>query len=168
MTLIECNPTEYQAEVEADLEYYKCVRGYVCENCKKTFAEIVKRKDTNFKKKCPACNKMTLDSLIMGDVVSFVKEIRTVGQLAEQNNKKLGKYGVEDKIRNIKHEKKAAQQELVEQSQVLDPNKCDVGGNNKNKTWYNPTGKDLSELGGLSKAAQEEYIMTGKVNKNAK
>lgn len=155
---------EYQAVAEAEevMYNYECVRGYECENCGDTFAEIGKRVGYKFKKKCPSCKKMTLESLIMGDVIGFVKEITTVGQQADANNKKLGKYGVEDKIRQIKAERMAAQQALLEDSPVLDPDKCDIGQRGRAKTWYNPTGKDLSGLAGMTPEQKETYIMTGK------
>lgn len=156
---------EFQAELEDVIEYYECIRGYECESCGDTFAEIGKRNGYKFKKKCPSCKKMQLESLIMGDVKGFVKDIKTVGQLADANNKKLGKYGVEDKIRQIKTERIAAQKQLLEESKTLDPNKCDIGDSGKNKTWYNPTGRDLGHLANMTKEQKETYIMTGKESK---
>ena len=152
--LIKCNPEEYQLEVESDLPYYKCVRGYVCEECGDKFAEIGKRVGYKFKKKCPSCHALSLDSLILGDVTGFVDNVTTIGQLADRNNKKLGKYGVEDKILELEKDRVVAKDELNKRT-------------SKNvKTWYNPTGENLSHLGGLSKKAQEKYIQTGKVDKD--
>lgn len=166
MGLTKCDPEEYQREVERDLPYYKCVRGYVCEECGDKFAEIGKRNGYKFKKKCPSCKKLTLDTLILGDVIMFVENVTTIGQLAERDNKKRGKYGVEDEIRNMKEQRKAAQEEVLRQ-QGVDMDKVDIGGNDKNKTWYNPSGKDLSHLADLSPEGTQKYIETGKIDKNA-
>lgn len=167
MSLTKCDPEEFQAIAEREevIEHYECVRGYVCENCEDRFAEIGKRNGYKFKKKCPSCKKLTLDSLIMGDVRAFVKEITTVGQLAEKDNKKLGKYGVEDKIREIKEQKKAAQAEVARRS-GRDLSRV-VETKEDQKTWYNPNGDNLSHLADLSPKAQEKYIETGIVDKNA-
>lgn len=165
MALIKCEPEEYQAEVESDLPYYKCVRGYVCEECGDKFAEVGKRIGYKFKKKCPSCLSFSLDSIIMGDITMFVENVTTVGQLAERDNKKLGKYGVEDRCREIEKSRRAAQEEMMRQSGA-DMDKIDIGGKGKNKKWYNPEGKDLSHLADLSAKGKEKYIKTGKIDKN--
>lgn len=164
MALIKCEPEEYQAQVEEDLPYYKCVRGYVCEECGDKFAEIGKRTGYKFKKKCPSCNAYSLDSLILGNVTAFVENVTTVGQLAERDNKKNGKYYVEDKCRAIKKQKKMAQEEMARRM-GRDIDKLNMG-TGKRKTWYNPSGDDLSHLGDLSPEGKKKYIKTGKVDKN--
>lgn len=167
MSLTKCEPEEFQAIAEREdiIEHYECVRGYVCENCGDKFAEIGKRVGYKFKQKCPTCKKLTLDSLIMGDVAAFVKEVTTVGQLAEKDNKKLGKYGVEDKIRAIKKQKEAAQEEVMRRS-GRDTSRIIKKKENDNKSWFNPTGQDLTQLGDLSPKGQEKYIETGIIDKN--
>ena len=50
------------------------------------------------KKKCPKCSKMTLDRILFGGIHVFTRgEATTLGQLAEQNTKKMGHYELQDK-----------------------------------------------------------------------
>lgn len=168
MSLIKCNPEEYQVEVENDLKYYECIRAYQCEACDDKFAEIGKRVGYKIKKKCPSCKKMALDTYTVGNISFFVKDVTTLGQLAEKDNKKLGKYGVEDKIRALENSKKEAQDEAIRRynqagrdtSKIVDKKK-------ENKTWFNPNGDDLSHLADLTDKGQQKYIETGVVDKNA-
>lgn len=61
---------------------------YKCNNCGFELEVFQGLKDP-VKKKCQNCNKNKLERLI-SSCVGFVKEIKTLGQFAEKNTKKLG------------------------------------------------------------------------------
>lgn len=71
---------------------------YACNYCGFLWEDVVQNINDPKKKKCPKCTHMTLERLISGGGHAFVRgEATTLGQLAEKNSKKMGKYGVEEK-----------------------------------------------------------------------
>lgn len=72
--------------------------SYKCTKCKKSHDEFMLFKDFDENKdkiKCPKCgslSKQTFDTAPLG----FVKETKTLGQIAEKNAKKLGKSKLEE------------------------------------------------------------------------
>lgn len=68
---------------------------YECRKCGHA-EEVIQFMSDEPLTKCPACKKKQFRRIITS--VNFqMREVKTLGQLAEKNNKKLGKYGVEDK-----------------------------------------------------------------------
>jgi putative FmdB family regulatory protein len=61
---------------------------YKCSNCDHSF-EIVQGVKDPVKKKCSECKQFGLERLLF-PVMGCVKEIRTLGQLAEKNTKLAG------------------------------------------------------------------------------
>lgn len=49
-----------------------------------------------FLTECPGCFESSFGVIITDVPLAFVKEIKTVGQLAEKNVKRLGKYQIDD------------------------------------------------------------------------
>lgn len=80
------------------------IRGYICDNaeCEYTF-EVEQKRDDPLKKKCPVCKKFSLYQDLSGIYVG-VREVKSVGQLAERNTKALGRYGLEDRLEKEKQE----------------------------------------------------------------
>lgn len=76
--------------------------NFACQKCQHSFSEFwhVSDYDTKIKKcKCPSCKSKKINRDYSNDnVTSSVKDIKTIGQLAEANTKKLGKYGLEEKM----------------------------------------------------------------------
>jgi len=74
------------------------IRYYVCDNdeCGYTFEVEQDINDPSRKKKCPVCKKNSLYQDLSGIYVG-VREVKTLGQIADLNTKKLGRYGLEDK-----------------------------------------------------------------------
>lgn len=76
--------------------------NFVCEKCSYSFVEFwhVSEYDQKVKKcKCPSCKSKKVNRDYSNyNVVGSVKAIKTIGQLAEANAKKLGKYGLEEKM----------------------------------------------------------------------
>jgi putative FmdB family regulatory protein len=71
---------------------------YGCNHCGFLWDDVVQSINDSPKKKCPKCNKMTLERLISGGLQPFVRgEATTLGQLAEQNTKKMGRYELQEK-----------------------------------------------------------------------
>lgn len=63
---------------------------YRCSACEHTFSDIMPMKQYKKRKKCPECKKYKLER-VLGSVAGFVKgEATTLGQLGEQNAKKMG------------------------------------------------------------------------------
>lgn len=71
---------------------------YACSYCGFLWEDVVQSINDTPKKKCPKCEHKTLDRVLYGGSHAFVRgEVTTLGQLAEKNSKKMGKYGVEEK-----------------------------------------------------------------------
>lgn len=82
-----------------ELPYYKTVREYICENCNLESYDVVKRSDKSRRVRCPHCNKNALESIVSAPY-GRVKG-QTVGSLAEQNTKKMGRYELESKRKEL-------------------------------------------------------------------
>lgn len=61
---------------------------YKCNNCSLEF-EIFQNLKDPVKRKCQSCGKKSLERLI-STCAGFVRDIKTLGQLAEKNTKRLG------------------------------------------------------------------------------
>lgn len=80
--------------------YYERAGKYVCSECNSEYGVIKKKSEVRQYTKCPNCGQKTLNSFILGAPSVQVRgNITTVGQLAEQNTKKLGRYGKEERDR---------------------------------------------------------------------
>ena len=78
---------------------------YGCNHCGFLWQNISQSINDAPKKKCPRCKKMTLERLISGGMHSFTRgEATTLGQLAEQNTKKMGRYELQEKRGKIKED----------------------------------------------------------------
>lgn len=47
---------------------------------------------------CPSCNEPTLERVITGGLGCIVKDVKTIGQLADSNWKKLGSYEKSERL----------------------------------------------------------------------
>jgi len=78
---------------------------YGCNHCGFLWHDIKQSINDPPKKKCPKCSKMTLDRILFGGIHVFTRgEATTLGQLAEQNTKKMGHYELQDKRAKTKEE----------------------------------------------------------------
>ena len=80
---------------------------YLCSNktCEFLWENVQQSINSQQKKKCPKCGRNSLDRVITGGLCSFIRQdASTLGQLAERNSKKMGKYGVGD-ADGLKNEK---------------------------------------------------------------
>lgn len=72
---------------------------YLCSNndCELLWEDVQQPISSPQKKKCPKCGMNTLNRIITGGLGGFVRgDATTLGQLAERNSKKMGRYGVGD------------------------------------------------------------------------
>jgi putative FmdB family regulatory protein len=112
---------------------------YQCEECDHNF-EIEQGVKAKSKKKCPECGKNSLERLIFSPVVSIKGRINTVGQLAEANTKKLGRYA-HDRL----NKEKILSGQLQHEKEIKEK-------------------KDLNrKLNAMSNKAKEKYIKTGEM-----
>jgi len=107
---------------------------YRCENCKEEI-EVFQNLSDEFLTKCEKCGKNELE-LLIGAPLGFVRgRINTIGQLAESNAKKLGRYE-KDKVIPRKTEDEIKQADAKEKAK---------------------------KLAKLTPERQEKYIMTGEL-----
>jgi len=85
---------------------------------------------------CPSCNTNNLNRIIYGGLGSFMKDAKTIGQLADHNWSKLGHY---------------------QKSELESKKKSE---NNKNQTAYSGTATK-QELNKMTQQQRERYIITG-------
>jgi putative FmdB family regulatory protein len=81
---------------------------YECENCKHKLIDVYQSFDSESLTKCEKCGQNSLNKVIYCPYISIKGEVKTVGQLAESNSKKMGKALVEEKTLKDKEEKKQA------------------------------------------------------------
>jgi putative FmdB family regulatory protein len=112
---------------------------YQCEECDHNF-EIEQKLKAKPKKKCPNCKKHALERLIFSPVISMKGRINTVGQLAEANTKKLGRYAY-DRL----NKEKILSGELEKEKKIQD---------RKDK---------FKKLNKMSEEAKKKYMMTGEM-----
>lgn len=65
---------------------------YECEKCKDVLKDVYQSIKDEALTKCPSCGKDSLRRIIYGGIGSFMKDIKTVGQLADTNWSNLGHY----------------------------------------------------------------------------
>ena len=118
-------------------------------------------------RKCPACGESTLERVILQAPLCFIeRDVTTVGQLAERNNKKMGKEGVrateraiaDDMLRQRKENRALVEKNLPEGAKLVDINE----GNET--PWYGKLDKKAEQLIKSDPTGQKthKYIMEGK------
>lgn len=108
---------------------------YQCKNCGNDF-EIYRSIKADKLRECEKCRVCALEIVIDGPFDMAVKEVKTLGQLAEQNAKRMGKEQVQMKM---------------EADGTLDIMK-------KREKM-----QEINKIANLSPEKKEKYIMTGKI-----
>lgn len=80
---------------------------YLCDNCHNNF-EIMQSIKAEPVKVCDKCGSDTIHRVIFPTTVFCSKEPKTLGQLAEKNTKKMGRYELQEKRRAHKESEVAA------------------------------------------------------------
>jgi putative FmdB family regulatory protein len=129
---------------------------YECSDCdnKLEIGQSIKDKPISL---CNKCGNNTLSRVISGGISPIVKqEPKTLGQLADRNTKKMGKYELQEKRINHKKSEKNARIRAIEES----------GGTHidKNSVEHNPIyGKpDYDKINKMNITQQERFIKQGK------
>ena len=65
---------------------------YVCESCGHEINDLYQSFSEDTLVKCPSCGQDSLNRVIYGGIGTFVKDVKTVGQLADKNWKSMGNY----------------------------------------------------------------------------
>ena len=89
---------------------------YECGDCdnKLEIGQSIKDKPISL---CDKCGNYTLSRVISGGITPIVKqEPKTLGQLADRNTKKMGKYELQEKRINHKKSEKNARIRAIEES----------------------------------------------------
>jgi predicted nucleic acid-binding Zn ribbon protein len=78
------------------------IRTYECKNCEHQEEIYESISIAPKKRKCINCNKIAMRVVILSAPTCQIKEIKTIGQLADSNWKKMGQYEREEKMRQDK------------------------------------------------------------------
>ena len=111
---------------------------YSCEECNYVLNDIVQSFKDEPLKICPACGKDGLSRILYGGIGVFVKDVKTIGQLADKNYKDMGSY----KRSELDHKKR------MESSHTESP--------------FSKFGKaSAKQINKMSESQKQKYIITG-------
>jgi putative FmdB family regulatory protein len=65
---------------------------YRCNECGYSMVDVYQHITDNSLNICPSCNQESLERIIYGGIYASVKEVKTIGQLADKNWKDIGHY----------------------------------------------------------------------------
>lgn len=65
---------------------------YKCDNCNNELNDVFQSFKEEPLTKCPSCSQDTLVRVIYGGLGTFVKDAKTIGQLADKNWQSMGHY----------------------------------------------------------------------------
>jgi putative FmdB family regulatory protein len=112
---------------------------YKCDNCSHEMVDVYQSIKEDALTKCPSCGKDALVRVIYGGLGSFMKDAKTIGQLADSNWSKMGHYQRSE----LEHK-----MELKKPKQPVSP--LSLAGNATKK-----------EINKMSETQKQKYIMTG-------
>lgn len=111
---------------------------YKCENCDHEMIDVYQSIHDDPLISCSYCGKDTLCRVIYGGVGSFMKDTKTIGQLADRNWSNMGSY------------QKSEIQDKISSSKTKDESIVSFAGNASKK-----------EINKMSPSQKQKYIMTG-------
>lgn len=74
---------------------------YECKECEYKMSDIYQSIKEDSLIECPSCKSHSLERIIYGGIYASVKDVKTIGQLADKNWKNLGHYK-QSEINSIK------------------------------------------------------------------
>jgi putative FmdB family regulatory protein len=130
-------------------------RGYICDSCDYTF-EVQQSMHEQILKKCPQCERLTLYQDLRGQYHAMVNTV-TLGQLAEKNTKKMGRYEFQAKEEGLRQEKLKKNQDKLRRNGVdLPLEKCE------HKPWYGKLdNNDVNKINKMTPEQKVKYIVDG-------
>jgi len=113
---------------------------YECSECEHLVEDVVQRFSEKPLKRCPECGKHKLERVISGGLLACVKDVKTIGQLEEKNNKKYKSRIAEAQAKRSEETPEAP------------------------KTWIDKHGGDATpkEINNMTPQQKTRYIMEGK------
>lgn len=115
------------------------IYDYECFQCKHQILDVQQGLKEKPKRKCPQCKRLSLERVLLSAPRVHCSNITTLGQQAEKNFKKRGKY--------------KASEDALDKKERDAANSAFLGSLSK---------KDVSKLAKMTKKQQQNYIMTGK------
>ena len=94
---------------------------YICDDCSHEIHDIFQSFSEDSLIKCEACGKNSLRRVIYGGLATFVKNVNTIGQLADKNWQNMGRYKrseIEQKHRNKQTESPTSSLGPASKSQI--------------------------------------------------
>ena len=111
---------------------------YLCESCGHEIKDIYQSFSEDSLKKCSSCGQDSLNRLIYGGLGTFVKDVKTIGQLADKNWQNMSQY-----------KKSEIEQSRKEQSQA-------------NESPLNQFGSaSRGQINKMTSEQKKKYIITG-------
>jgi len=105
---------------------------YGCHSCGETLEDVKQSIHDEALTKCPSCGKNTLERVLYGGLASFVKDAKTIGQVADKNWSNLGSY-----------------------------KRSEIEAKNKNNSEAQTKRKQMREINQMTQQQKEKYIRTG-------
>ncbi len=106
---------------------------------------------------CPYCKTESIYR-VMSLMHIAVKEVKTIGQLADKNRRELGTYGYQEKMRQLQEERLTTN----EFKGSLPKGASVVQREAKDTPWRKATEKVDTSLARMNKEQTERFVMTGK------
>lgn len=113
------------------------IYDYKCESCGHELIDVQQSIKDKPLIKCPSCKKHGLYRVIFGGIIATVKEIKTIGQLSDDNSKK----------------NKSRISEAAAKNKEENPEKP--------KEWWQKSGKTDREINRMSPDRRQKWIMEG-------
>lgn len=111
---------------------------YRCDKCEHFLEDVYQSIQDNPLTLCPNCGKDSLERVIYGGIGHFVKDVKTIGQLADSNWNKLGHY---------------------KKSEVEENSKKKRQGETSAFSAHTPASK--TEINKMTNEQKQKYIITG-------
>lgn len=106
---------------------------YGCHNCGEILEDIKQSIHDEALKKCPSCGQNTLERVPYGGLGAFVKDAKTIGQIADKNWSNMGSY-----------------------------KRSEIEAQNKDKSEAAQKRSERKAINNMSAEQKRKYIMTGK------
>lgn len=105
---------------------------YECHNCGEILEDIRQSIHDKALDKCPSCGKNSLERIPYGGLGAFVKDAKTIGQIADKNWSNMGSY-----------------------------KRSEIEAKNKPKKEAMKKKQEIREINNMTQKQKERYIITG-------
>ena len=105
---------------------------YGCHNCGEILEDVQQSIHDEALKKCPSCGQDSLERVPYGGLGAFVKDAKTIGQVADKNWSKMGSY-----------------------------KRSEIEAQNQSQKHAQEKRKERVQLNNMTAEQKQRYIMTG-------